>query len=235
MSDHDNHDSYPRVVASHSLYMNDPSINKDAEYHMQCVEIEKNRFQVNYQHGRRGAKLTHGTLNKGLVMSRGGASEAMNDHIASKRAKGYKPILLDQLHSMYEDLINGGLDTVGTDIFMERDRKTISMLEYIHNAGDAARDSILAAGAYAAKAKMSSVLKKIGRLKPIDAVEYRACFEAASRKLRQSGLDQFGVFIGYTDVLGTIQRGIPPLAPVATAANDDTQSEPRTTPKTRRP
>jgi hypothetical protein len=206
---------YPRIAAANSLYMYDAYINKDAEYHMQCVEIAKDKYQVNLQFGRRGAKLTHQQHHKGLVMSRYSAMDAMETHIRSKKAKGYKPIDLSCLHGIYERLIAGGLDRNGVDLYMERDRKTISMLEYINNAGEAARDSLLSASAFAAKAKMTAVMAKIGRAPVIDQKMYVKCAVEAQASLTIFGLQTFGVFLGHTDALGTVVKGIPPPPSVA--------------------
>lgn len=213
---------YPTVVSSNSLYMKDSSVNKDAEYHMQVVEISDGAFVVNYQFGRRGAKLTHGAHSKGAILSRFSAMRAKDDHIQSKIIKGYMPIDLSSLKPIYEHIMAGGLDQAKVDVYMHRDRKDISMLEYLKNAGDGAGDHIIAAYAFAAKATMTGVLSKIGRAAPIDQQAYQDASNQSLALLRQSKMADFGIFIGHKNAEGVIVSGIPP-APQAAKAEVETE------------
>jgi hypothetical protein len=201
--------AYPRVVSAVSLYFRDHQKNSDKEYHLQMVEVAQGKFNVDFQYGRRGAKLQSGTkiANTTHGMARYTYGE-IYDEKTSHRHKGgpYVEFDFSGLREVYELMVNNRLGAAGANLFMQCGKKMVSMSDYAKVAGPAAvetRDMANAYNANAASRRVMAELSGMGLPDPDVAREVLArvdqLLSRPTNSFRGYSAADLGVFLGHKD------------------------------------
>lgn len=200
---------YPCVHRSVSLYFRDQQANKDKEYHLQLVEETDGRFNVHYQHGRRGAKLLDKTRFDSPVSA--GTARAMFNEILEekKNKKQYSEVDLTQLASIFLIMRDHQMDSAGIDLCMNRRGTFISLVDYAKQTGAATPKEHTPIFAYASARQAREALQEMGVGDEIENRRVIEGLEQVSYRLAQSGLADMGVFVGYRDEAGQIYQGVP--------------------------
>jgi predicted DNA-binding WGR domain protein len=196
-----------KAIESISLFNIDPVKNHDKEYHVQVVKVDESQFLVNFQYGRRGTNLRHGTKTDTPVSERT-ARTLMENIVYEKRQKGYRLMKLGQVREIYAAMIAAGMDGVGCDLYMRRGSGALALKEYAALAGAAASEAAAMTNSYAARREISGVFALVNPAAP-DPKALAACVKQVKQLLSTSNLDEMGVFLGHKDADGLIREGLP--------------------------
>lgn len=204
--------SYPREDRAISLYFKDPTNRCDREYHLQLVEVAPGRYNLLYQHGRRGCRLQEKHRYESPVPFRDALVEFESLVLEKRSQQHYQEVNLSSIGQIYAVMAKHGMNDVGVDLFMDRRGQIISLAEYANQAGKAVlreHSQILSYSAVCAARQAIHCLDRAGPGSSVSAAQLVRGLSQASSMLRTSGLEDMGIFVGYRDDAKQVYRGIP--------------------------
>lgn len=151
-------------------------------------------------------------INIGHPTDKREAESAFQKSLKAFRADGYRDVDLDHLGDIYAEMSKRKLDNAGIDLCIERKGEYITLVQY---ANEAAYEGSSQIASYSSARSARDALREIGATEKEDAVKVLEGLSVVSRMLLQAGLDEVGVFVGYTMDDGQVYRGVPPEFQIA--------------------